>query len=156
MNIRLAAEKDIPCIMKLLSEVLTIHADERPDLFIHGTTKYTDDELKSILSDEKTPVFVAANDDDETVGYAFCVIQEPVKSNNMPPIKTLYIDDLCVDESCRGQHVGEALYEAVKAYAREIGCYHVTLNVWAQNFAAQKFYEKMGLKPMKTTMEEIL
>ena len=45
MNIRRAQEKDIPRLIELLEQVLLIHADIRPDIFIPGTTKYTNEEL---------------------------------------------------------------------------------------------------------------
>ena len=61
-----------------------------------------------------------------------------------------------VDENCRGQHIGSVLFEAVKKFAKEQGCYNVTLNVWECNPSARKFYEKAGLKPYKTGMEVIL
>ena len=33
----------------------------------------------------------------------------------------MYIDDLCVDETLRGQHVGKQLYDYVLAFAKENG-----------------------------------
>ena len=71
-------------------------------------------------------------------------------------IKTLYIDDICVDENARGKHVGKALYEYVRNYAQSIGCNNITLNVWDGNDAAQNFYRNMGMKVQKTTMEIVL
>ncbi len=155
LTIRRAQEADIPVIDKLLFEVLKVHSDARPDLFKAGTKKYTDEELKEILANDKTPVFVAEKDGG-VVGYAFCVHQQYVNNNNMTDIKTLYIDDLCVDETARGMHVGKALYEYVVEYARAQGYYNVTLNVWADNVNAVKFYEKIGLKIQKIGMETIL
>lgn len=156
MNIRRAEDKDIPRIDNLLTQVLNIHAEGRPDIFIPNTTKYTESELHDILHDDNTPVFAAVDGNDELIGYAFCIIQKRLHANNMTDINTLFIDDLCVDETCRGQHIGESLFNYVKQYAKDIGCYHVTLNVWAKNTSAIKFYEKMGLTPMETTMEVIL
>ena len=112
LTIRRAEERDIPVINKLLFEVLKVHSDVRPDLFKAGTKKYTDEELKEILADGKTPVFVAEQDGN-VLGYAFCVHQQFVNNNNMTDIKTLYIYDLCVDEAARGMHIGKALYEYV-------------------------------------------
>jgi len=155
LTIRRAMESDIPVINKLLYEVLKVHSDVRPDLFKAGTKKYTDEELKAILADDKTPVF-AAEKDGSVVGYAFCVHQQYINNNNMTDIKTLYIDDLCVDEAARGAHIGKALYEYVLAYAKNQGYYNVTLNVWADNVNAVKFYEKIGLKVQKIGMEKIL
>lgn len=155
LAIRRAKESDIPTINKLLYEVLKVHSDVRPDLFKAGTKKYTDEELKKILEDDKTPVFVAEKEGN-VVGYAFCVHQQYINNNNMTDIKTLYIDDLCVDEAARGAHVGKALYEYVLNYAKAEGYYNVTLNVWADNVNAVKFYEKIGLKIQKIGMEMIL
>ena len=155
LTIRRAEERDIPVIKKLLFEVLKVHSDVRPDLFKAGTKKYTDEELKEILADGKTPVFVAEQDGN-VLGYAFCVHQQFVNNNNMTDIKTLYIDDLCVDEAARGMHIGKALYEYVVEYARAQGYYNVTLNVWADNVNAVKFYERIGLKIQKIGMEAVL
>lgn len=155
MIIRRAVEADIPVIDKLLYQVHKIHSDIRPDLFNKGTKKYTDEELKSIIADELTPVFVAEKDG-MVSGYAFCIHQQHINDNNLTDIRTLYIDDLCVDEASRGMHVGRALYDHVISYARENGYYNVTLNVWAGNDSAMIFYESVGLKVQKVGMEKIL
>ena len=156
MIIRKAEEKDIPRIIELLGQVLQIHADIRPDIFIPGTTKYTADELTGLLKNEKNPIYVAANEADICVGYAFCQLREQPFSNNMVPFKSLFIDDLCVDQQARGQHIGERLFEHVKNEAKQKGCYEVTLNVWTGNISAEKFYEKMGMKTKEKQMEFIL
>lgn len=56
----------------------------------------------------------------------------------------------------RGEHIGTKLYEYVLDFAKKSGCYNVTLNVWADNTAALKFYEKIGLRVQKIGMEKIL
>ena len=156
LTIRKAENKDTAKVLDLLHQVLEVHAGLRPDLFISGTTKYTDEELHAIFADETTPVYVAVNDNDEVLGYAFCILEEPVPSNNLHPHRTRDIDDICDDEKARGQHVATHLYEHVKAEAKRLGCYNITLNVWAGNDGAQKFYEAMGMKPRKTMLETIL
>ena len=154
--IRKAEERDIPRIIELLGQVLQIHADIRPDIFIPGTTKYTVDELKELLKNKENPIYVAVNKADVCVGYAFCQLREQPFSNNMMPFKSLFIDDLCVDQQERGQHIGESLFNYVKNEAKRLGCYEVTLNVWAGNTSAEKFYEKMGMKTKERQMEYIL
>lgn len=156
MEIRRAREEDIGRINDLLHQVLEVHAKGRPDIFIAGTKKYTDEELTALIHDDGRPIFVWLDEDRVVQGYCFCVHEEVKGVQNMHDMKTLYIDDLCVDEKCRGRHVGTALYEHVKKYAREAGCYRITLNVWSVNESARKFYEKCGLQPLKTTMEQIL
>lgn len=156
MIIRAAQKKDIPQIKELLSQVLQIHAEIRPDIFVPGTTKYTDAELEEILKDEAKPIYVAVDENDKCLGYAFCQLKSQPFSNNMIPFKSFFIDDLCVDKNTRGQHIGESLFEFVKCEARKRGCYEVTLNVWAGNTSAEKFYEKMGMKTKERQLEYIL
>ena len=153
--IRRAREKDIPRLGALLEQVNLVHHRGRPDLFKLGK-KYTDGELAAILTDRKKPILVWTDESDTVCGYAFCVYQQHVGSNLMTDVKTLYIDDLCVDETMRGRHIGKELYDAVLAMARENGCYNVTLNVWSCNESAMRFYEKCGLLPQKVGMEVIL
>lgn len=155
MNIRRAVYSDMEGINSLLRQVLEVHHNGRPDLFKGGVKKYNDRQLKEILDDDSRPVFVAA-ENDNILGYAFCIIKQAVNDNILTDIKTLYIDDLCVDEKCRGMHIGKSIYEFVLDYAKRNGCYNVTLNVWALNEGAIKFYESCGLKPQKIGMEKIL
>lgn len=155
MTVRRASISDAEKIKDLLNQVLMVHHNGRPDLFKANCRKYTDDELNALIVDDTRPIFVAENESG-VQGYAFCVLQEHKNDNILTDIKTLYIDDLCVDENARGEHIGTALYEFVRAYAKEIGCYNVTLNVWSCNKGAQAFYEKQGLVPQKTTLETIL
>lgn len=156
MNIRRAEEKDMEQINRLLLQVCLVHHNGRPDLFRYGAKKYTDEELRELIRNERCPILVAADADDQVTGYAFCRFIEHPNDNILTDIKTLYIDDLCVDETLRGRHIGSALYEAVLAFARQHGCYNVTLNVWSCNESARRFYERCGLKPQKIGMEVIL
>lgn len=156
MNIRRAQVKDIPAIIKLLSQVLEIHASIRPDIFKPGTTKYTNDELAKLIKDDQKPIYVAVNDEDEVLGYVFTQLQEQPFSTNMVQFKSIFIDDLCVDSAARSQGVGRALLDFVKEEGKRLGCYEITLNVWAGNDSAIRFYEKNGLKTKETTMEYIL
>lgn len=156
MNIRRANEKDIDGINKLLCQVLMVHYNGRPDLFKKDVKKYTNEQLLEIIKDDTTPVFLGVDEKDSVMGYAFCVLQQHIEDNILTDIRTLYIDDLCVDENLRGQSIGKQLYEYVLSFARKKGCYNVTLNVWSCNEGAQKFYEKCGLVPQKIGMEKIL
>jgi len=156
MNIRRANKNDLDGINSLLCQVLDVHHTGRPDIFKPNAKKYTDDELLKIIADDEKPIFVAVNDRDEVKGYAFCVFIQHKDNNILTDIKTLYIDDLCVDENSRGEHIGKGLYEYVAAFAKAEGCYNLTLNVWSCNAGAIKFYEKCGLIPQKIGMEKIL
>ena len=153
-RIRKADKNDIPRIIDLLHQVDMVHHRIRPDIFKPYTTKYNEQELEELLLDESRPVFVY--DDGQVEGHAFCLITETKGDKLLMDGKTLYIDDICVDEQARGKHVGKALYEFVRDYARAIGCTNITLNVWEGNEPALRFYQNMGMQVQKTTMEIIL
>lgn len=156
MGIRRAEERDMEGINKLLCQVLMVHHKGRPDLFKANVKKYTDVELLELLKDDNRPIFVSVDEQETVLGYAFCVFQQHIGDNILTDIKTLYIDDLCVDETRRGQHIGRGLYEFVLDFAKASGCYNVTLNVWSCNLGAMKFYDACGLVPQKIGMEKLL
>ena len=154
MEIRRANFEDIPRITDLLLQVHKVHSDKRPDIFRRGSKKYTEDELHEIIADDERPIFTAVIDG-RVDGYAFCIFQRH-DDNSLEQFTTLYIDDLCVDQNRRHEHIGTALYKYVLGVARENGCHNVTLNVWECNPGARKFYETMGMSIQKTCMEQVL
>lgn len=156
MNIRPAEERDIPRMGELLLQVCRVHHQGRPDLFRDGGRKYRDEELRALLRDGERPILVAEDEAGWVAGYAFCVFQRHRGEGSLQDLTTLYLDDLCVDESCRGRQVGRVLYEAVLELARTSGCYNLTLNVWSCNESAMRFYERCGMRPQKVGMEVIL
>lgn len=156
LTIRRAQDKDADRMLVLLGQVLEVHAKIRPDIFISGSTKYRREDLFGMFRDESRIILAAVDERDVLQGYAVCELQRQPFGTTMKDFTTLYIDDLCVDEACRGQHIGKMLYEAVLETARGMGCYDVTLNVWEGNDAARAFYEAMGMGIKETTMEVIL
>ena len=153
MTVRRADKKDTPRIQQLLWQVEQVHHRIRPDLFRDGGRKYTDAQLADILADDARPVLAAVDENDRLLGYAFCKFEEYRDDNIMQDRRTLYLDDLCVDETLRGQHIGRALFEAVRDYARAHGCRDLTLNVLTGNDAARRFYESCGFRPRKVCMD---
>ena len=154
MVIRPAEQRDIPALIRLLYQVGEVHHQIRPDIFRSGAIKYTASELEAILADSTRPIFVAVEDD--VLGYCFCKIRCTSGSTVQTDRKELYIDDLCVDETCRGQQVGRKLYDYACEYARSIGCGYITLNVWCGNDSAMAFYQHRGLTPRNIMMERKL
>ena len=166
--VRRANKNDIGRIIELLHQVDMVHHVLRPDLFKPNTTKYNEQELEALMGDDSKPIFVfeaeapspngasaSAKGQNRSIilGHAFCLITEVRDDKLLQDIKTLYIDDICVDEKARGKHVGKALYEFVRDYAKSIGCNNITLNVWEGNDAALSFYRNMGMNVQNTTME---
>ena len=155
MEIRLANQSDIPGLIRLLRQVGQVHHRGRPDLFRSDALKYSPSQVLSILERDNDPIFIAA-EEGNVLGYGFCQIRTYRQDSVIADHSTCYIDDLCIHEDCRGQHIGTELYKAVCRYAKEQDCYSVTLNVWTCNPGAMAFYEKLGLKPQKVGMEHLL
>ena len=152
MEIRPAQSRDIPGMIALLRQVGEVHHVIRPDIFRSGAQKYDEQELEALLKDDARPIFVAV-EGKFVLGYCFCIHKDVAGSTVLTDRKELYIDDLCVDENCRGQGVATKLYDHVCGYAKDCGCAFITLNVWNGNDGAMKFYEKAGLTPRSITME---
>lgn len=150
--IRRATEKDISALNRLLAQVLHVHHIARPDLFKPTGNKFNDEQVLALLRDETKPIFVYVDENDEAIAHLFLEIQEQ-KGHNVEEIKTLFIDDLCVDEKARGQKIGEQLVQFALDYAKEIGCHNLTLDAYYDNEGAYRFYERLGMKPMKTRFE---
>ncbi len=155
-TIRKAEQRDVPRLLDLLVQVNMVHHKGRPDLFNGPATKYNQTQLAQMIGSEDPVIFVWSDESDVVQGYAFCFLKQFVNDGLMTNIKTLYIDDLCVDEAQRGRHIGKELYDHVLAYAKSIGCYNMTLNVWALNEPARRFYERCGLHVQKYGMELLL
>ena len=152
MEIRFAEAKDVTGILALLRQVGGVHHQGRQDIFRKGAQKYGASQVLAMLNSSKTPIFVAI-DRDQVVGYGFCQVKiyenDPVIADHTE----IYIDDLCVDENCRSQGIGQAIYNEILRYAKMRKADSITLNVWCCNENAMKFYEKLGFQPQKIGME---
>ena len=155
MYICRAEERHIPGMICLLKQVGQVHHVGRPDIFRAGAQKYNEEDLKALLQDQSRPIFIA-EEDGAVLGYGFCILKQTENDPVLRDSRSLYIDDLCVDENCRGKHVGSQIYAYIKDYARTIGCDTITLNVWAFNESALRFYEAMGMQMRNIHMEDKL
>ena len=119
MSIRLAQPKDIPDLLRLLEQILSVHHQARPDIFKGSGGKYSEKELEKLMEQEQTPIFVYENEDGQILGHLFVTIKEESDNPVLHPIKTLFIEDLCVDQAARGQKIGDQLYQFAVSYAKE-------------------------------------
>ena len=119
MKVRRAEAKDIDDILRLLTQVNMIHHTIRPDLFKGPATKYSRKELEEKIRIDQNPIFVLPGDDGRILGYIFCEAQEVKESPLRTHIRTLYIDDLCVDEKLRG--IMNNIYRQCVDTASELG-----------------------------------
>ena len=156
MNIRRANKDDVPRLFELLLQVNNVHADGRPDLFKRDRTKYSVDELQTLVADDDRPIFVSADDKGLVLGYAFCRFEVEKGEGNLVPGKDLYVDDICFDENFRGRGLAKELFAWVEDFARRQGCRRITLHVWECNPAAAAFYAGRGMTPYFTALEKAI
>lgn len=152
MVIRNAVKQDIPGMLALLKQVGQVHHEIRPDIFPAGTLKYDEAALAALLQNASRPIFIA-DVDGAVAGYCFCVHKVIEDTALSVGRQELYIDDLCVDEGHRRMGIARALYTHALAYAKEIDCNMLTLNVWCGNESAMHFYQQMGMRPRNIMME---
>ena len=93
MNIRRASENDIPRLIELLEQVLQIHADIRPDIFIPGTTKYTNEELAQMIKDDTRPIYVATDENDNCLGGVINSRSSRMLASKPSVIGSAYMDE---------------------------------------------------------------
>ena len=155
MEIRFAGPQDVGGILALLQQIGRIHHEGRPDIFRDQAQKYSASQVLALLNSSLTPVFVAV-EEDKVLGYCFCKVKSFKDETVVNDHTELFIDDLCVDEACRGRGIGTALYNEVICYAKNRRCDFVTLNVWSFNEKAMKFYASLGMKPQRVFMETVL
>ena len=154
MTIRKANQSDIPVLINLLQDILQVHHQARPDIFRSSGQKFSEEDLKALLDNPAKPIFVYEVDG-QVVGHLFCELRTAT-GDVLQPVKTLFIDDLCVASAARGQKIGEQLYEFALSYAKEQGCHNLTLDVWADNAGAVRFYDRLGMKAQKFRMEQLI
>ncbi|MBQ7364948.1 MAG: GNAT family N-acetyltransferase [Clostridia bacterium] len=154
ITVRYAYNNDESAIAALLVKIHQQHAEGRPDLFGRGCAKYTAEEVKAMFHKPEAPLFVACDSEGNVVGYAICQVIEN-KNPAMGAFSTLYIDDINVSDRVRRQGVGSALLSACREEAKQKGCYNITLNVWAFNEGARRFYEANGFTPQRLILEQL-
>lgn len=137
--IRKAIVADAQAIHDLLKQILLFHKAMYPQRF-QKDAKYSLDDVKELINDPKKLVYVYQQT--EILGYIIADILERV----------IFIDDLCVDETHRGQKIGEQLVQQIFDDAGKMGVSEIQLNVWEKNIGAKHFYDKLGFKPLRTIL----
>lgn len=156
MEVRPAVESDVPALLELLDQVNALHHEGRPDLFARGV-KYRASQLADLLADESRLTLVAVDDEGTVLGHVMAEKREvPEGEGCLVPLRTLYVDDLCVSDAARGHGAGTALMRACEDWARENGCHNVTLHAWTLNPGAIEFYERLGYRTRCLDMEVVL
>lgn len=150
MEIRGAAEADIPRIVRLYGQLVDLSARMQPKRYCsapQGT-----DFLREVIAAEDQELFVA-DELGELCGLALVQELETPPYDCVIPSRYAYLMDLCVDERRRNRGIGALLMEGVKSWARCRGLSYVELSALAQNEGAIRFYRRQGFADQRRIMQ---
>jgi len=130
VKIRKGIEKDYPAVLSLIKELAKFeNASEK----VINTVEHMNEEKQYFN------VIVAEDINKEIVGIAVYYFAYYTWVG-----KSLYLDDLCVKESCRGKKIGTKLLKEIFKVARKENCKRVRWQVLNWNKPAIDLYKKCG------------
>jgi GNAT superfamily N-acetyltransferase len=140
MSIRFAKPEDKEQILNLLDELLTDDALKRGKKPDHTPViKAGDQMFDSFLKDDKSKIYVAA-EDEEVLGVAI-FYQFPVLRRGNHRVQ---LEELVVAQDHRGKGIGTALVKAVINWCKARNITTLRINSQVANPDAHKFYEDLG------------
>jgi len=138
IRIRRAVPADVPALLELMRRLAEF---ERYD----ADFAVTAETLLAQGFEREPPDFQAlVADDSDTAGALSGMLVYYIIPFTFRARPTLYIKELYVAESGRGQGIGEALMRAAAGEALTLGCATIKWQVADWNTAARAFYEKLG------------
>lgn len=138
--LELARPDDRLAVNELASQVHAMHVGWRPDIYEMVGEMYPPERFEEAV---KARQLYAAKVDGAVVGYALLKIRD----YNWPGVvrrKVMLVDEFCVHEAVRGQGIGTAMMEDIRALAKAFRCTDLQLGVYPQNDDAVGFYQKCG------------
>ena len=117
-----------------------MHVAWRPDLYEMVEEHYPEERFRQAVEEKQLYV---AKINGTVVGYTLLLVRE-VSHPGTVKRRVMRIDEICVEESCRNQGIGQEMMADVRALARAFGCRDLQLGVYPQNDSAVAFYEKCG------------
>ena len=106
----------------------------------------TERQLSEIVASPATVLLVARDDDDAIVGSLTLALFR------IPTGVRAWIEDVVVDESVRGQGVGEALNRSAIQIANDAGAVTVDLTSRPSREAANRLYQRLGFVERDTNV----
>ena len=138
--LQLATHSDREAVNALALQVHAMHVQWRPDLYEMVDELYSEERMQDVIRNRQLYV---ARMNDTVIGYVLLKIRE----YDWPGVvrrKVMVVDEVCVEEFCRGHCIGTEMMEDVRALAKAFRCTDLHLGVYPQNDDAVGFYQKCG------------
>lgn len=143
---------DHTALARMNESIHAQHVALKPGVFKPYNREDMEREFEDRLSNPEWLAFIALQDNCES-GYVLVRITDKPESVFSYASRTLYVDQLYVDEAQRGQGIGKALIEKVLELAKSNGIQTVQLDHWSANEEARGFFGKMGFTYYQEKME---
>ncbi len=138
--LELARPADRQAVENLARQVHAMHVSWRPDIYEMPQELYSEERF---LDAVKTRCLYVARLDGAVAGYVLLKMRN-IDYPGLVKRRILILDEICVDELCRGHGIGTQMMEDVHALAKAFRCTDMQLGVYPQNDAAVAFYQKCG------------
>lgn len=129
--VRSAIPSDMENVLELIKELATY--EKAPNEVINTTENL----LKDCFGEHKICDCIVAEQDNNVVGFALFFTGYSTWKG-----RTLYLEDILVTESCRGQGIGALLFEKVIEIAKDRKVKRMDWQVLEWNEPAINFYKK--------------
>ena len=146
--LELARSADRNIVNALAQQIHSMHTAWRPDIFQSTEELFSEARFSEAVRERQLYV---AKIDNQVVGYVLLKIREYDFPGRVYR-KIMLLDEICVNEICRGQGIGSEMILEVRALARAFKCTHIQLGVYPQNDDAVGFYQKCGFTIQSITM----
>jgi GNAT superfamily N-acetyltransferase len=149
ITVRHATRADATKVAEFAIALFDLHVGWDPRRFsfianVEGAAKYYGERA------EKGRVLVAESEG-KIVGFAYFEYEERDYTNLLE--NAVWLHDIYVAETVRGQGAGRALLTGVRDEAKTLGAAKVVLTVAAQNHDGRRLFERNGFE---TTMHEMM
>ena len=154
MQIREAKIEDLKQITIILEQIARMHYENRPDIFRKKSKKQIEKDLIEEINDDEKNVIIATDESSKVYGILICRIKETKAHINLKNSKTLWIEELGVNEKYRKNGIGKQLMKKAEEMAKKLGCKRIELNCWNFNQNAVNFYKAFGMDSQRIIFEK--
>lgn len=148
--LELARSEDREAVNALALQAHGMHVSWRPDLYERMEEPYSEERFRAAVKERS--LYVA-----RVCGAIAGYVAVQIRNYDWPGVvkrKVMLIEEICVDELCRGQGIGTEMMMELHALARAFGCRDLQLNVSAHNDEAVGFYQKCGFAIQNIGMQK--
>lgn len=149
LTIRGAVKSDYHSVEAIMQEVQLLHVQWRPDIYKPAEPVFSEEAYMSMV---ESGTCLVAEVDNEVVGICSYLYRH-IQSDKQVTRDIIFVDDLAIKESCRGNGIGTALLQYLKNKVREEHLNGLELQVNAKNLQARAMYEKNGFTEKSINLE---